>query len=204
MWLPMLRSDLPLPSSEHIYRRKTSKFVYLWLAISLKNVCIRLLVYWTTLLSSKGLGRKRSRLNFEVLSHLPGGLRKTTKTLSQDSLFPGRIWTRDLQNTKQDCWTLGHDIRFLCNKDITDVQKCETAMRAFQNKNALPLQPTYAACSHISIRIVPIDAYLSQYIALIFSPFSVSQFQKCQEFAGVCSYKIQYQTCIQFFTKYKN
>jgi hypothetical protein len=53
----------------------------------------------------KGFGRKRSLPNFKVLSrHLSGELRRTTKTLSQNSLSSGRdLNPGSPENTKHEC-----------------------------------------------------------------------------------------------------
>jgi hypothetical protein len=51
----------------------------------------------------------------QILMYYPGihlkGLRKTMKNLCRDIWFLADIQTRDLMNTKKQCYPLDHDIR---------------------------------------------------------------------------------------------
>jgi hypothetical protein len=90
----------------------------------------------TWMMNWKGCGRRQS--SWPNLKYYPSiclqGLRKTTKNLSENTGLRTEIWTQKLQNSKQDCSPLGHDICqitcsvFLDEGPVINVQKLKGRM----------------------------------------------------------------------------
>jgi hypothetical protein len=81
-------------------------------------------------MNCEGCERKRSWPRYYPGIYLEG-LRKTTKILSQVIQSPGKIWTRNLPKTKQECLELDHEggsdcdvVRLLTQTMRTYTMKC--------------------------------------------------------------------------------